>query len=141
MNIIFNNPPEKFLENGIYEIPMGVTEIGVAAFDQAEFSFEIKEIVIPDSVKKIDDHAFYDCFMGIEIIRLPLSVEHIGDQAFFALDGLKKVYINSQIKHMGKYAFVNMDDDFEIIFAKKEYYTPKLWHSEWNPHGKISFSE
>lgn len=138
-------PSKDHLVNGIYIIPIGIEVLGDGLFsglpgDEIDY-FDAHGIIIPESVKHIGEYAFYDCFGNINEIKLPSTIESIGESAFFALDGLKKIYVNSHLKSVGKYAFVNLDKDCELVFAKKEFYTPNLWHPEWNPHTKVVISE
>lgn len=55
-----------------------VTEIGENAFQYAW----IYEINIPNTVRKIGDFAFADCFKSIESIHIPASVQYIGEGVF-----------------------------------------------------------
>ncbi|MBU5424891.1 leucine-rich repeat protein [Tissierella pigra] len=61
-----------FPENVV--IPDGVTEIGDHAFFDHD---KIKSVFIPDSVVKIDDNAFWGC-SGLDSITIPGSVKVIG---------------------------------------------------------------
>jgi len=58
-------------------IPEGVTEIRREAF----YESEIKRVVIPDSVTRIGDQAFF-CCEQLETIIIPESVKYIGCAAF-----------------------------------------------------------
>ena len=99
-----------------------VTMIGKEAFQWAK----IKSIVIPSSVKEIDDYAFYDCsnlskvtlnegleqiglfaFQGTKItsIIIPSSVNKICYFAFGNCSNLSKVILNEGLEKIGHFAF------------------------------------
>ena len=60
--------------------------------------------VIPNSVKSIDDYAFWDCHNLVNI-TIPNSVTSIGDHAFGGCDSLTSITIPSSIISINKYAF------------------------------------
>lgn len=47
----------------------------------------VEEIVLPNTIKEIDDHAFY-YYTALKSISIPSSVERIGDYAFGGCDNL-----------------------------------------------------
>lgn len=51
-----------------------------------------KVVVLPDGLKRIAAHAFYDN-TTLEEIHLPESLEHIGENAFSGCSSLKHVYV------------------------------------------------
>ena len=61
-----------------YEIPEGITEIGMLAF---QGSGELKELIVPEGVTRIDASAFSGCFK-LRKITLPASMEEIGYDVF-----------------------------------------------------------
>ena len=80
-------------------VPEGITVIGPCAFPQEQ---GIKSVILPESVKRIGDHAFFSCWLeqiempGVEVIEegafwntriryavIPESVRHIGEGAFY----------------------------------------------------------
>ncbi len=67
-----------------YTIPAGVTEIAAGAFSGVDNStldpYWLTEIILPEGLKTIGDHAFFG-FMGDEIV-IPEGVSYIGWQAF-----------------------------------------------------------
>lgn len=79
----------------------GVTEIGEGAFDSSFYS--TSEVVLPDSVKKIDRRAFCNA-PGLINIKLPSNLEVIGEDAFDC-SGLRKVRIPGSVKTIGQAAF------------------------------------
>ena len=65
---------------------------------------EVKDLVIPNSVKSIGDLAFYYC-SGLTSVTIPNSVESIGDYAFYSCYGLTSVTIPNSVTSIGYYAF------------------------------------
>ena len=51
-----------------------------------------KNTVIPDTVKKIDDFAFYQ-MTGLSEISIPSGVTRIGNEAFYGCTSLKNINI------------------------------------------------
>lgn len=64
----------------------------------------IKTVVIPDTVKYIDDESFYGC-TALESVTFGNGVEEIGDYAFENCASLSKVYIPVSVKKIGAEAF------------------------------------
>ena len=102
------------------KIPDGVTEIGARAF---VYTYSLSDVTIPEGVTRIGEQAFlqntdaaqyyYLYFRGktvsaLKSIKLPASLEVIGDQAFAACDALKTVTFakGSQLREIGEFAFV-----------------------------------
>ena len=54
---------------------------------------EIKDLIIPNSVKSIGGHAFYGC-TGLTSVTIPNSVTSIGGNAFRECSGLQKVIVS-----------------------------------------------
>ncbi len=65
---------------------------------------EIKDLVIPDGVTSICDHAFYGC-SGITSVTIPGSVTSIGFNAFYGCTGLTSVTIPGSVTSIGLSAF------------------------------------
>ena len=95
-----------------YQVPNGIVEIGDYAFRGSY----VEDVVIPDTVKRIGNHAFEDCDY-INTITLSDSVESIGDYAFSGCDyysdgmgsshpGLGEIRIGAGLTDIGKGAFI-----------------------------------
>lgn len=67
------------------------------------FELNMKSVVIPDSVTKIEVRAFFNAF-HLQEVTIPDSVESIGDFAF-QCTSLSKVVIPEGVKSIGKAAF------------------------------------
>ncbi|MBQ2361409.1 MAG: leucine-rich repeat protein, partial [Prevotella sp.] len=59
--------------------------------------------VIPNTVKKIGDYAFYRCFY-LEDLKIPNSVTSIGNYAFYHCYGLKELNIPKSVTSISDYA-------------------------------------
>ncbi len=73
-------------------IPEGITHIGQYAFSQGC----LRKVVLPESIIKIEDGAFFQCG-SLEAINFPSNLEHIGICAFYAC-GLKRVILPEGVK-------------------------------------------
>lgn len=65
----------------------------------------IRNVTIPEGVKKIGDKMFFGC-SNLESITIPESVEAIGDYAFDGCDNLESITIPESVKKIGDCAFV-----------------------------------
>ena len=89
-------------------IPEAVTIIPERAFQEAE---GINTLVIPSSVKKIEQSAFYEA--SIKNIVIEEGCEEIGDFAFGSISGLEKITIPSSLKTIGT-SFLSSGEDYLI---------------------------
>lgn len=107
-----------------YVVPDGVEKIGEAAF---EYSGNVNDIVVddeknykglrkitfPNSLKVIDQYAFYEC-LTFKTINLPRNLEYIGSYAFGASyfyvvhDGMT-INIGEDVNYIGYAAFSAFD--------------------------------
>lgn len=91
--------------NESYSIPNTVTIIGDSAFAHSE----LRNIILPDKLKIIENFAFDNC-INLTAINLTNSLEEIGNYAFRDCIGLKELYISSNVTKIGKDIIVNSDD-------------------------------
>ena len=82
-------------------IPDSVTKIGDSAFFVCK---GLTSIVIPDSVTEIGDYAFYSC-TGLTDIVIPDSVTEIRNSAFKGCTGLTSIVIPDSVTKIGYSAF------------------------------------
>ena len=104
-----------------------MTEIKAFAFANSK----IEEVSFPDSLKKIEKNAFYECsrlksvdfgngieeiggvmafaFCSITKLEIPPQVKTIGDGAFYYCDELKEVKFNEGLQEIGNDAFSKCD--------------------------------
>ena len=64
------------------------------------------DVVIPDTVKEIGEHAFLNCSSLTSII-IPNSVTHIGEGAFVDCSSLTNIVIPDSVIHIDSFAFAN----------------------------------
>ena len=69
----------------------------------------LKEVIIPNSVSRIGNNAFYGC-SNLKTVYIPDSVKQINDSAFSRIKGGAKIYCETQ-----KVA--------DILVASNEYYS------------------
>ncbi len=86
-----------------------VTEIGRNAF----YEVPITGVMIPDTVEKICDYAFYRC-MELNDLRISSKVEYIDSGAFSMCKSLKSVTLPKNLKSIGDTAFYGCDGLTEI---------------------------
>ena len=86
---------------GKYYLCDGIKEIGESAFACHGF---INSIRLPNTLKKIDNKAFYNCCELKEII-IPESCEYIGEHSFFECYFLEKVVMPNSIKQINSRTF------------------------------------
>ncbi|MDE6724280.1 MAG: leucine-rich repeat domain-containing protein [Ruminiclostridium sp.] len=99
------------IENGVLKeyippeseivIPDGVTRIGDHAF---EYCGRLRSIQIPENVTSIGDHAFEYC-INLQSIRIPESVSHIGRNAFLGCINLQSINIPNGVIKIDNYTF------------------------------------
>ncbi len=84
-----------------FSIPVGVKNIGVAAFSGCQ---SLTSITIPEGVLSISRSAFNEC-ISLANITLPDTVTSIGDYAFCKCISLTEIMIPNKAKSIGKSAF------------------------------------
>lgn len=67
-------------------VPDGITKIGREAFKGSN----IEEVVLPDSVKEIEDSAFENC-ISLKMIRLPQRIDKWGENIFHGCYNLEYI--------------------------------------------------
>ncbi len=82
-------------------IPNSVTSIGEHAFYECR---SLASVTIPNSVTSIGNSAFSSC-SGLSAVTIPNSVTSIGSSAFSSCSGLSSVAIGNSVTSIGKSAF------------------------------------
>lgn len=72
---------------GIFEVPYGISKLGVGCFSGLQ---DLTKLKIPDTVQNIGNFAFYNC-SGLIDVNIPSSVKTIGISAFDGCVNLNKV--------------------------------------------------
>lgn len=108
------SPDKKILQRAkdveIIHVPLGVEVIQKNAFEHLQ---QLKEVILPNSLKEIGSWAF--SFSSIEKIVIPSSVEKIGENCFFFCKNLKDVEIQHGIKRLGFGMFADCDSLKNIV--------------------------
>lgn len=65
---------------------------------------EVLEIILPDSVVKIEDNAFENC-KHLQKIELPNSIKHLGNALFYGCSLLKDVKLPQYLNYCGDFIF------------------------------------
>ncbi|MGO5113269.1 leucine-rich repeat protein, partial [Oscillospiraceae bacterium LCP25S3_E10] len=104
--VLFNKNKTEILvypyaKGSSYVIPSSVTKIGDSAFFGCT---GLTSVTIPSSVTEIDEYAFSGC-TGLTSVTIPSSVKEIGWFAFGGCTGLTSITIPSSVKEIGLGAF------------------------------------
>ena len=83
----------------------------------------IHKVSIKESLDKIPDGCFYECFY-LKEITLPVSITKIGKQAFHACSSIKLITIPKNVAEIGDFCFTYCSNLTEIKFLSKK--PPKL---------------
>ena len=85
-------------------VPEGVTEIGACAFQESA----VKRVVLPASLERIGDCAFYGCDRLEEVVfSVPgnAGLTEVGDSAFYGCTALKVCALPDTVRSIGNDAF------------------------------------
>ncbi len=99
-------------------VPEGVQKIESYAFSMC---VNLKEIYLPNSLKSIENHAFYGCD-SLESIKIPEGVESIEALVFSGCSSLKEIYLPSSLKEIADNAFYQhqTNDSGPVFIVKKD---------------------
>ncbi|MCL1808755.1 MAG: leucine-rich repeat protein [Clostridiales bacterium] len=86
---------------GEVELPDGVLEIGMAAF---QGNPSVTGVVFNEGLTRIGAYAFQNC-TGLEALELPPTTEQVGDYAFQGCTNLASLTLNNGLSAIGTYAF------------------------------------
>ena len=94
-----------------FAIPEGVEIIGEMAFRGKK---TLKNVIIANSVKEIENDAFYDCD-ELDNVYVPSSVKIVRSYAFAECDKLKKVTFAGTPEKVGRHTFDDCNQLHDII--------------------------
>lgn len=100
--ILIKYPPA-IINGEVYEIPNTVVEIGPQSF----YRSQIKNVIIPSSVKKIGSESFFQCY-NLEEVNLPEGLERIEWRALYECHKIKTIVVPSSVTFIDGGAFNNM---------------------------------
>ena len=96
---------EAFCASSMYDLQMpSVKTIGKYAFHGNSLGafYDNRAYVLPDSLEKIDDEAFFHSYQ-MEQITIPASVDTVGTEVFAASWELRKAIVNNRIIGKGQF--------------------------------------
>ncbi len=151
--VLFDKSMESLIQyplgrDGSYQIPDGVTSIGIRAFCRSgvseivfpdsltsigELAFAscsgLREVALPDSVTTIGRAAFHQS-TNIKEIRLPKSLIYIEDEVFFNCFKLESIEIPETVTSIGVYAFYSCNSltDVTVPRSVTEIYDGAFYH-------------
>ena len=99
-----------------FTVPEGVTEIGINAFEYAN----LEQIILPESLEKINDSAFACCW-NLRSIVIPDGVTHIGTAAFYGNGMLTSVVIPESVAYIGLQAFDGCESITDVYYLGTEW--------------------
>ncbi|SFQ29494.1 Leucine rich repeat-containing protein [Lachnospiraceae bacterium XBB1006] len=108
-----------FDESGLVNVELneGLKEIDAWAFNETE----IEEILIPQSVEKIEKGAFGNCEY-LKKITLPKGINYLGTGVFYESYGIEKIRIESKkITEVEKDAFKEINPEVVVEVPKEKY--------------------
>ena len=85
--------------------------------DRCRFSKSLYKISIGDKVRVIPNYFLYQC-TGLAEIKLPESVESIGESAFGECDGIKQFVIPNSVKTIGRIAISYCDNLEKVVVGE-----------------------
>lgn len=100
--ILIKYPPA-IINGEVYEIPNTVVEIGPQSF----YRSQIKNVIIPSSVKKIGSESFFQCY-NLEELNLPEGLERIEWRALQQCNKIKTIVVPSSVTYIDKECFRGM---------------------------------
>lgn len=106
--------PKAFFRSAVTEvvIPNSVTAIGDHAFAGSQ---QLRSITLPLGLKTVPPSMLAET--AIEAIALPEGVDSIGDQAFYSCMQLQSVFLPASLTGIGDRAFANCGNLYEIFSA------------------------
>ena len=78
----------------------------------------VKEIVLPDTIKKIGENSFFG-FTAVKKLNIPKSLKYIGSEAFYNVKSLKKLKLPDTVTYIGERAFFGMESLEKFVFPPK----------------------
>ncbi len=142
-NVYFHGTIEDWCNINIDSNPMEYAENFYLVDNN--ISYEVTEIVVPESISKIGNNQFFG-FSDVTSISLPNTIESIGDYAFACCYSLKNIEIPNGVTSIGEFTFANYlysyseSDDDEYIDIKSNQITDIVIPSSVKSIGKNAFA-
>lgn len=119
------HPDTKIVGGSLFESEKSLTKVtlneGLEVICASAFrSCPFESIVIPSSVKRIDQYAFASCANMTTCTISGNSLETIGNEAFSGTIKLASINIPSSVKEVGSYAFTEYDNPGALTYNEKD---------------------
>lgn len=109
----------------LYTVNLEKTKIEVLNKHIFENCHCLKEVLLPNTLKEIEEYAFENCFelnrltfankiVVSNVLYIPSQIERIGEFAFHNVGGFKLIEIQSTNISIASFAFANMSNLYEI---------------------------
>ena len=92
-------------------------QLVMAVGDKAFFYAPFESIILPPSIKRIENQGFFAC-TSLKSITLPDSVEYIGEKAFEDCIALESITLSADLKEVASAAFRNCNELCELILPE-----------------------
>lgn len=119
------HPDTKIIGGSLFESEKSLTKVtlneGLEVICASAFrSCPFESIVIPSSVKRIDQYAFASCANMTTCTISGNSLKTIGNEAFSGTIKLASINIPSSVKEVGSYAFTEYDNPGALTYNEKD---------------------
>ena len=104
-----------------------VSIVGEYVLNDSDFKYNLKGIVLADTIKKIDRYAFYN-LDNLKFVVLGSNVESIGYGAFQDCYQLEKINIPASVEFIGNYAF---SSDYRVKMYLENDSINSNWEYNW----------
>ena len=92
-------------------------QLVMAVGDKAFFYADLESIILPPSVKRIEEQGFFAC-TSLKSIVLPAEIEFIGEKAFEDCTALESITLSAKLKEIGAASFRNCNELTELVFPE-----------------------
>lgn len=92
-------------------------QLVMAVGDKAFFYADLESIILPPSVKRIEEQGFFAC-TSLKSIVLPAEIEFIGEKAFEDCTALESITLSAKLKEIGAASFRNCNEMTELVFPE-----------------------
>ena len=92
-------------------------QLVMAVGDKAFFYADLESIILPPSIKRIEEQGFFAC-TSLKSIVLPAEIEFIGEKAFEDCTALESITLSAKLKEIGAASFRNCNELTELIFPE-----------------------
>lgn len=97
----------------------------------------LKKIILPTSLRNIDEACFAGCTSLNEIFKIPANVETIGYNSFSVCSSLTRIEIPASVTTIDKTAFFGCSSLREIVIDKPQ---DSIADAPWTWNKKVGFS-